>query len=69
MYSGSQRPKSVFRYADITFGGGMDTGALWIDSGAELTLDHVSFSSNGPCDVTVRGSLEAQGASQYVPCP
>ena len=44
---------SRFTYADISYGGDTGYGQLAVDSGAEITLEHVTFSDGEKCDVSI----------------
>ena len=57
-----------FQYADILYGGGDGTyGALWVDGGVTVELDHVTFEDNEACDVSGDGTVTAT-ATPYQYC-
>jgi hypothetical protein len=68
--SGSVGASNVFRYTDISHGGGSYFGQLNLATDdTEVTLDHVTFSQAGEgCDVYGDGTVHAT-ASTYVVCP
>ena len=69
IHSSSADAKNVFKYADITYGGGSTYGSLWVEASAGVTLDHVTFSNSGTCDVDARaGSTVTATASPFNPC-
>jgi hypothetical protein len=66
---GSIGPNNVFRHTSIAHGGGSWYGMLWVQDGAELTLDTVTFAAPGDgCDVDRDGTINAT-SSTYVECP
>lgn len=68
IYDGSVGPENVFSYAEISYGGGSIYGQVWVQAGAEVTLDHVTFSGAGMgCDVDEDGTVQPI-STNYVPC-
>ncbi len=69
LYSASSTPDNVFHYTDISYGGGNSDGQLWVDDGAGVTLDNVTF-ANAACDVLLAGSMSSVDptASTYTTC-
>lgn len=66
---GSVGPENVFTHAEISYGGGSLYGQLWLADGAEVNLDHVTFSEAGNgCDIAGTGLINAMSTS-FVPCP
>ena len=58
-----------FSYADIMYGGGYGYGAVWLDDGAYLELDHVTFSHNEQCDMRLyTGSEVVASNTSYLVC-
>ena len=49
----SSNNNNRFSHTNIMYGGGGGYGAVWIDDGAYLELDHVTFSHNETCDVSL----------------
>jgi len=57
-----------FHYTDIIYGGGSGSyGALWVDDGMTVVLDHVVFRDNEECDISGDGTVTAT-ASPYGFC-
>lgn len=72
VYSGSIDAANVFTYADIGYGGGSSYGQLWLASGAEVTLENVTFTHAGNgCDVDADSgsNLVSLGTNSYDACP
>lgn len=44
---------SRFTYTDISYGGDTGYGQLAVDDGAEITLEHVTFSDAEECDISI----------------
>ncbi|MBL4689412.1 MAG: hypothetical protein JKY37_32785 [Nannocystaceae bacterium] len=62
--SGSAGPSNLLSYVDIEYGGGGPRGQVWVQTGAEMTFEHVAFSESGSgCDV------EADGETTYTDTP
>lgn len=68
---GSIGPNNVLRHTTIAHGGGSYYGMLWVQNGAELTLDSVTFDAPGDgCDIDRDGDGTIHAtASSYVECP
>ncbi|MCC6872961.1 MAG: hypothetical protein IT378_01530, partial [Sandaracinaceae bacterium] len=48
---------TIFRWTDVRFGGGGETGQLWLGDGARARLEHVTFANAGHgCDLWVSES-------------
>lgn len=63
---------NVFTYASIEYGGGSSYGQLWIEDGAEITLENSTFSNAGStgCDVDNDGGAAIPlGTNAFVQCP
>lgn len=68
IYDGSVGPENVFSYTEISYGGGSIYGQVWVQTNAEVTLDHVTFTGSGKgCDVDEDGTVQAM-STNYVPC-
>lgn len=66
---GSVGPNNALRHTSIAHGGGGYYGMLWVQTGAEITLDTVSFTAPGDgCDIDRDGTIHAT-SSTYVECP
>ena len=57
---GSVGPRNVFRFVEISFGGGDGFGQVWIDRDAELTLDNVFFDGAMECDLYLSGNAQVE---------
>ena len=58
-----------FSYTNIMYGGGGGYGAVWLEEGAHLTLDHVTFSNNEQCDLHFASFSDVViGSSTYNSC-
>lgn len=72
IYGDSADPNNQFHYTDISYGGGSDYGQLWIEEGATVSLDHVTFSNKGKnCDVYAEegSTINNLGGNTFVTCP
>lgn len=57
-----------FTYTTIEYGGSdPQYGAIWVEGGATVTLDNVTFSDNDGCDIDDLGTVDAT-ASDYASC-
>jgi hypothetical protein len=57
-----------FTYTTIEYGGSDPTyGAMWVDAGANVSLDNVTFSNNDGCDIDDNGTVNAN-ATDYTAC-
>jgi hypothetical protein len=66
--AGSNAPANRFEHVDISGGGGSVFGQVYVATGAELTLDDVTFSASGQaCDITTDGALQ-ETDSTWVDC-
>ncbi len=59
LYGDSHGGENVFTHAVLRHGGSDGYGALWIDGGAEVTLEAVVFEENAECDVDAWGTVDA----------
>ena len=59
---------NAFTYTTIEYGGSDPTyGAMWVEDGATVTLDNVTFSENDGCDVDDNGTVDTT-ATDYTAC-
>lgn len=67
----SSNANNVFTYADIKYGGNGGYGQLYVESGATVKLDHVTFSNGETCDVMNDngGATITNTSSTYQLCP
>jgi len=65
VYADANGPANVFTFTDIEYGGGADYGQIWLDDGAALRLDDVTFShgADPSCDVYQAGAASLTGNS------
>lgn len=67
IYESSVGPENVFAYTEIAYGGASIYGQLWVQTNAEVTLDHVTFTGGKGCDVDAEGTVNAM-SSPYMTC-
>ncbi len=68
--STSSNANNAFTYADIMYGGGSnDWGQLYVNDGATIKLDHVTFSNGQTCDVYADGTVTNLGSNTFTACP
>ncbi len=67
IYASAVGPENVFEFTEISYGGASIYGQLWVQTEAEVTLDHVTFSAGKDCDIYEDGTVQAM-STPYVPC-
>ncbi|RVU41558.1 hypothetical protein EA187_18030 [Lujinxingia sediminis] len=58
---------SSLTHTTVRHGGGDGYGAFWVEDGAALALDNVTFEQNEGCDIDELGSIDANN-TEFVPC-
>ena len=63
VYADANGPANVFTFTDLEYGGGAGFGQIWLDDGAMLRLDDVTFSDGADpaCDVYQAGAATLTG--------
>ncbi|RAL23014.1 hypothetical protein DL240_08995 [Lujinxingia litoralis] len=58
---------SRFQHTTVRHGGGDGYGAIWLEAGATIELEDVTFSDNQGCDIDALGTVNATNAD-FVTC-